>query len=219
MTCKWTITKEAINALPPIRYEGPVTLVSRPVDVEAACDWLARDGVLGFDTETRPAFKVGEVHPVALLQLAAAEHVFLFQLSRIDRYEPLRALLEAPHIVKAGVAIRDDVRSLRRSFEFQPANCRDLGRLARRPPVLTTGLRSLCAIFLGGRLPKTTQMTNWSRPELTAAQISYAATDAWISRQLYMHWLRGEPPRHGSLIEPPPADDDARPAVNSSSAN
>lgn len=184
-----TIAREQVNALPLARYEGPVTVISRPRDVHAAVDYLRDECLLGFDTESRPSFRRGDNHPVALLQLAGAEKVFLFQLQLIEHLEPVLALLGDPAIRKTGVAIRDDIRKLQEIGWFEPANFVEISDLSRRLDVGVTGLRNLSAMFLGYRVSKGAQVTNWARPDLTDQQITYAATDAWISRMLHLKFV------------------------------
>jgi ribonuclease D len=149
-------------------------------------DYLRDETLLGFDTESRPSFRRGDNHPVALLQLAGVERVFLFQLQLLDNLDPLFSLLADPAIRKAGVAIRDDIRKLRDLAEFSQANFVEISDLSRRLEVNNTGLRSLCAMFLGFRVSKGAQVTNWARRDLAENQIAYAATDAWVSRLLYL---------------------------------
>jgi ribonuclease D len=184
-----TIAREQVNALPLARYEGPVTVISRPRDVHAAVDYLRDETLLGFDTESRPSFRRGDNHPVALLQLAGAEKVFLFQLQLIEHLDPVLALLGDPAIRKTGVAIRDDIRKLQEIGWFEPANFVEISDLSRQLDVGVTGLRNLSAMFLGYRVSKGAQVTNWARPDLTDQQITYAATDAWISRMLHLKFV------------------------------
>jgi ribonuclease D len=181
-----TIAKDKINDLPLARYEGPVSVIAKQRDLLEAVDYLRDESLLGFDTESRPSFRRGDNHPVALLQLAGVERVFLFQLQLLDNLDPLFSLLADPAIRKAGVAIRDDIRKLRDLAEFPQANFVEISDLSRRLDVSNTGLRSLCALFLGFRVSKGAQVTNWARRDLAENQIAYAATDAWVSRLLYL---------------------------------
>lgn len=48
------------------------------------------------------------------------------------------------------------------------------------------GLAALCGMALGFNICKRTQMSNWEREVLSKKQIEYAATDAWVSRELYI---------------------------------
>jgi ribonuclease D len=181
-----TISKEAINALPMISWEGPVELVESVEAAEAAVFELQKESLLGFDTETRPCFKKGEYHPPALVQLANAHKVWLFRICRMDTLKPLIPLLENPAVLKSGVAIQDDVKELRRLEEFSPAGFVDITSISVPAGIGSRGLRALCGILMGGRISKKAQVSNWAREKLDARQINYAATDAWISRELYL---------------------------------
>lgn len=182
------ITREEMNALPIRRYEGEVCLVESADVLERAAAEILREAVVGFDTETRPAFRKGESHLPSLAQVATARTVYLFPLQRLDCSALLAELLGAPHIVNAGVALADDLRQLRQLFEFTPAAALDLGHVARRHGLKQTGLRNLTGIFLGTRIPKGTKTTNWAAPRLTPQQVTYAATDAWACRELYLRF-------------------------------
>ena len=184
-----TVDKVAINQLPLFRYDGPITLVSRQEDVQPALEVLAESPVLGFDTETRPTFQKGQNFPVALLQLAGANHVFLFQLGKLEDYGGLFRMLSDPDVLKVGIALHDDVKKLQALHEFPAAGFLELSSISTKAGIVNTGLRALAAILLGHRVSKGAQVTNWSRSQLTAAQIQYAATDAWVSRFLYVRML------------------------------
>lgn len=204
-----TISSEQINALPLRSYTGPISIVSTAPDLAASALYLRDEQVIGFDTETRPSFRAGEQHPVSLLQIAGEEHVFLFQLSLLPDLGPLLPILESPRIRKVGVAIQHDVNQLRRHHAFTPRGVVDIGDLARGLGILNTGLRPLSAMFLGFRVAKGAKTTNWSAPALTAGQIVYAATDAWVSRQLYVTLASGARPLYGELAaRDEPADDE-----------
>ena len=183
-----TITPEQVNALPIGRYEGEVCLVERPEHLERAAADLLQESVVGFDTETRPAFKVGQSYPPALAQFAGARAVYLFALQRVDCSAVLRELLSSERIVKAGVGLADDLRALSKSFEAKPKSLVDLSTVAKRHGVKKTGVRTLAALYLGFRIPKGTKTSNWAAPRLSAQQVTYAATDAWACRELYLRF-------------------------------
>ena len=143
--------------------------------------------MLGFDTETRPTFKRGQTFPPSLLQLASPHTVFLFQLGKLQQRDALRALLGNPRISKVGVAVHDDILKLQELVDFQAAGFLDLSTFTRKNGIVNTGLRNLVALFLGFRISKAAQVTNWSKSMLTEAQITYAATDAWVSLLLHQH--------------------------------
>jgi ribonuclease D len=181
------ISREAVNELPIRRYEGEVVLVATPAEAERAAAEFAAERVAGFDTETRPAFRAGVSYAPALAQVATARTVYLFQLQRADFSRILGALL-ASATVKAGVGLRDDVRQLQAVFAFAPSALVDLGEVARRHGLEKSGVRTLAALFLGFRIPKGTKTSNWASPRLSPQQVTYAATDAWACRELYLRF-------------------------------
>lgn len=180
------LSREEINELPIKRYEGEVRIAESAHDLEGAASAWREERVVGFDTETRPAFKPGESYLPALAQIATGRTVWLLPLHRLDGSGALRALLGAEHTVKAGVGMPDDMRALRKSFEFAEKAVLDLGAVARRHGLKQSGVRYLAARFLGTRIPKGAKTSNWASPRLSPQQIAYAATDAWICRELYL---------------------------------
>jgi ribonuclease D len=179
------ISKEDINLLPLASWQGPTHLVRTVEEVKGAVARLSLTTVLGFDTETRPAFRKGQKFSPSLLQLASDDEVFLFQLKRTGLPNCLRALLGNPAIVKAGVAPDFDLLSLQELDTFHPQGFVDLARIARRKGIKNQGLRGLAAVVCGIRISKSARTTNWANNELTVQQIQYAATDAWIGREIY----------------------------------
>lgn len=184
------ITKEEINRLPMRQYEGPLHLIRTADDAERAAEKLKSETLLGFDTETRPTFRAGEYYPPSLLQLAAAGEVFLFQLRLTGLTPGLCAVLAAPEILKAGVSIRDDLKELRKLADFEPGGFVELATHAKKANVKNLGLRGLAALLLGFRISKREQTSNWARNDLSESQLRYAATDAWLGREIHLHMDR-----------------------------
>jgi ribonuclease D len=183
------MTREEINRCPVARWEGPVEVVRSEKQLNRAAEELGRERVLGFDTETRPAFKKGQKYSPALVQLAGEKRVYLFQLRHCGFREPLAALLADPAIIKAGVSLAYDLKELRALAPFNAAGFTELADLAGQKGIKNNGLRGLAAVVLGLRITKSAQTTNWARKELTESQIRYAATDAWVGRELYFRLL------------------------------
>ena len=179
-------SKEEVNTLPLYRYDGEVILVQQPEQLEEALVRMRREWVLGLDTESRPNFRKGGMNNPALLQVACSSVVFLIQLSQTGLTDDLLALLEDPTVLKAGVAIGDDMRLLSRIRPFTPDGVVDLGNVARKRGLCTQGLRTLAANFLAARISKGAQCSNWESKKLTPQQVLYAATDAWASREIYL---------------------------------
>ena len=182
---KRSLSKDEINALPLRRYNGAVHIVNSKLMLRKALAGLTGERVLGFDTETRPTFGKGPENPPALLQLATSQATYLFQLQRVSLPESIRNILSNSEIIKAGIAVHDDIRVLQRIAPFQAAGFVDLSDIARRNGLQTMGLRNMAANLLGFRISKTAQCSNWEAPRLSPKQILYAATDAWVSRELH----------------------------------
>jgi|SRR4051812_39864940 ribonuclease D len=183
-------TPEAVNDLPIRRYEGEVRLVQTQEEAERAMADFAAERVVGFDTETRPTFRAGESHPPALAQAATARAVYLFPLLRMTAsatlIATLAALIASPTTAKAGIGLADDLRQLRKVFTVEPSAIVDVGAVARRHGLEKSGVRTLAALFLGFRVPKAAKTSNWAARQLSPQQIAYAATDAWVCRELYL---------------------------------
>ena len=180
------LSKDEINDLPLRRYEGEVRLINTEDKVPEAVEHLSREPLLGFDTETRPSFKKGVEYPPALLQLAGEHQVYLFQINRIPFSSGLAGLLADDRIIKTGVAVSDDILGLQKITPFEPAKFLDLGDLSRKLNLSTNGLRTLAANLLGFRISKRAQRSDWGQNKLSRRQIIYAATDAWVGRELYL---------------------------------
>ena len=176
--------------LPLRRYHGPVSLVASTQEAARALREIERESVVGLDTETRPTFKKGDYHPPSLLQIATAHRVYLFQLLQLRSHDALVRVLENPGIVKAGVALAHDLAMLRNGFPFQEKCVIDLGDVARHHGSGQAGIRTLAGLCLGFRISKGGRTSNWANPRLTESQIIYAATDAWVSRELYLHFQK-----------------------------
>jgi ribonuclease D len=186
-------------SLPIRRYEGEARLIDSSLALEHALADIRAERVVGFDTETRPAFRRGESYLPSLAQVATARAVHLFPLQRMDFSAALAELLGAPGIVKAGIGIGDDLKALKKLFAFQEASVIDVGSLAKKWGIEQTGLRNLAGIVLGIRIPKGKRTSNWAAAKLTRQQIFYAAMDAWAVRELY---LKLEIPSANSGTEP-----------------
>jgi len=199
------ISKAELNELPLIAWEGRIEILDTIKTMEAAVAKLRTQPLLGFDTETRPTFKKGQYYPPALIQLGTADCVYLFRISRTKTFAPLLPLLEDANILKTGVAIKDDVKELQAMEAFEPVGFVEITDLTVKQGIENRGLRALAGLLLGGRISKAAQVSNWARRELDPKQIRYAATDAWISRELYLKVAPERPPENS-----PPVDRRAR---------
>ena len=184
-----SITTEEISELPVASFRGRTFLVDDAGMFERVLPLLESKSVLGFDTETKPSFKKGKRTGVSLLQLADASEAFLFRLNKIGLPDELKSVLEDPSVLKIGVAVHDDLRALERVRRFNPVNFLDLQKYTEGFRIEDNSLRKLAAIVLKVRISKSQQLSDWESPVLSEAQKSYAATDAWVCREIY-HALR-----------------------------
>ena len=185
------VGKEHINTLPVCSFDGQIHLISDIKDLSYAIKTLRKYSVLGFDTETRPVFRKGVKHNVSLLQLSTPKEAFLFRLNHLGFPKELVEILEESAILKVGIAILDDVRGLKKLSNFKADGFIELADIASDLGIVTCGLRNLAAIFLGVRITKKAQLTNWERPVINTKQSLYAATDAWICLEMY-YFLKRE---------------------------
>jgi len=181
-----SITRETLNELPVKRYEGPIHFVDTPALLHAARIDILAERALGFDTETRPAFRKGESYLPSIAQVATANGVHILPLRYTDTHGLLAEMLATAAIAKIGVSLAYDLRTLKQVFPFHERHIVDLGIIAKRHGYEQTGVRNLAGLLLGYRVPKGAKTTNWAAPHLTPAQIAYAATDAWVCRELYL---------------------------------
>ena len=184
------MTPEELAQLAIRIYEGPIRLITMPEGLTQAVRAIRAEKVVGLDTETRPAFRKGESYLPCLVQIAAASEVFLFQLKRMDFSGALKEILENPALVKAGIGLADDFKGLKKVFPFQPQNLVDLSLVAQTQGFIQSSVRSLAGELLGFRITKGTSTSNWAAHQLTPKQITYAATDAWVCRELYLHFQK-----------------------------
>jgi ribonuclease D len=184
------IDKEAINGLPLGQWTGQVLVVSETDNLSEIIPALQEEKILGFDTETRPAFRKGQHFSPALLQLSTADIVFIFQLSKLGIPESVLEILSNKEIIKAGVSLDYDLRELKKTADFSPHGFVDLAKMAKKLGIKNQGLRGLCGALLGFRISKSARTSNWSKKQLSPSQICYAATDAWVGRELFLKMER-----------------------------
>ncbi len=181
-----SITDEEVAELPLSFFEGKIHLIEKVEQMTDAVNYLKKQTILGFDTETRPTFKKGQNHQVALLQLSTADEAFLIRTNLIGLSPGLIKVLASPSILKIGVAIRDDIKILQRIAPFKPGGFIELQDLVKDFGIENFSLKKLAAIVTGVRISKTQRLSNWEAHVLTEQQQIYAATDAWIAYHIYI---------------------------------
>jgi ribonuclease D len=184
------ITKEEIAMLPLNGYQGEVLLITNKPQAEKAIEEIKKCDIIGMDTEARPAFRRGVIYPVSLLQFATDKKVYLFRLLQTGVLPGILEILEDKNKIKIGIAPGDDMKDLAKSKHFHPQNIIDLNKFAQQNGFESIGAKKLSALVLGIRISKAQQVSNWEAKRLSAAQIKYAATDAWICREIYLKLIK-----------------------------
>ena len=179
------LSKNEINALPLIQYEGDIEILTSKDNIQAAINDLKYYDLIGFDTETKPTFVKGPLNPPSIMQLACDDKVYIFQFDSDEIFKQLSLILSNKNITKCGVSVDRDLIELMYLSPFDPISFVDLGNVARENEIPHHGLRGLVAMFLKHRISKGSQTSDWSKISLSDSQISYAATDAWVSLELF----------------------------------
>lgn len=186
-----TISHDEINALPLKAFMGEILLITKATQLPEAFAEIQKHKVVGFDTETKPAFVKGQVFKVALLQLAIPGKVFLIRLNMTGLSPEITDFFENEKIIKAGVGLRDDIKTLHRLGKFTPEGFAELSTMARETGLEVESVKKLTALLLGFRISKGAQTSNWEAEQLNEKQIVYAATDAWVCLEIYKKLKKG----------------------------
>uniref|UniRef100_UPI004028BB28 3'-5' exonuclease n=1 Tax=Prevotella sp. TaxID=59823 RepID=UPI004028BB28 len=177
--------KSIINSLPLVTFPGKIIVVLNEYEAERAVEYLLSCDVLGVDTETRPAFRKGNNHKVALLQVATRKECFLFRLNHLGLPKSLLRLLSNKQVPMVGLSWHDDLMSLHRREQFEPGWFIDIQDIIGNLGIVDKSLQKLYANLFGEKISKRQRLTNWEADVLTDRQKEYAAIDAWACIKLY----------------------------------
>lgn len=186
-----SITPEEIELYELSWFRGEIVLVDDMAGFYEVLPRLLNSWILGFDTETKPSFRKGRKNNVSLIQLATEDLACLIRINRIGIPAELAGILSDPGVIKAGVAVHDDIKFLRKVKGFTPSGFVDLQKFVKDYGIESSGLKKLTAIILGFRISKRQQVTDWEAEKLSDAQMIYAATDAWVCQKIYKKLING----------------------------
>ena len=186
------INAENLAALEVIKFPGKIVTVNTENEAYTAAESLMNETVVVIDTETRPSFRKGIMHNVALVQISTWDTCYLFRICRINNIHAIKQILESTGTLKIGLSLKDDFAGLRRLLPIIPHHYIELQQYATAFGIEEMSLQKIYALLFGRKISKTQQLSNWEAPELTNAQQLYAATDAWACLHIYKA-LKGEP--------------------------
>ena len=189
-----SISAEELEKLDYVSFPGKIYVIdSVGAEFNRALAYLRSQPIIGFDTETRPCFSHGQSsYGVSLLQLSGPDKAFLFRIKDIGMHRRLCSLLANGKVIKVGAAIHDDIRGLQKHHDFVPAGFVDLQKIVWEWGIRDKSVKKMSAIILGFRISKTQQLSNWEAPALSESQCKYAATDAWVCREMYIRLMASE---------------------------
>ncbi|MEY4695354.1 MAG: Ribonuclease [Pseudomonadota bacterium] len=186
-----TPDKEAIALLPPFERLGldRITLVSTPLQAQDASEQLMQCRAWGFDTESKPTFKVGESSDGPhVLQLSTPQRAWVFQLHDPGCRAIAAQLLAAPGIVKAGFGLGDDRKRIIHKLGIEPQGILELNTVFhQRGYRKDMGVKGAVAVLFHQRFIKSKKAatSNWANARLSEAQLVYAANDAYAAIRVW----------------------------------
>ncbi len=145
---------------------------------------------IGFDTESKPTFKVGEVSSGPhLIQFATSERAYLFQVGTPGCIDAAKRVLETDRVFKVGFGLASDRSHLLSRLGIDLRHSVDLGSTLRyHGKKGQVGLRGAVAAVLGAVIAKSRSVStsNWANKNLTEAQQRYAANDAYAALMVFL---------------------------------
>ena len=156
------ITKAEIAGMPKVQFSGRIFVIYTETDAEKAVEYLRTQHIVGVDTETRPSFKRGMSHKVALLQIATSDTCFLFRLNRIGMPTFLQDFLMGDTL-KIGLSLKDDFLMLRRRKDVhaEEGNWIELQDYVGRFGIEDRSLQKIFANLFGQKISKSQRLSNW----------------------------------------------------------
>ena len=186
-----TPDKEQINLLDAFdRLDlHQIQMVTTADQAASALQALQGENALGFDTESKPTFAKNEASTGPhIVQLSTLQKAWIFQLEDAECRRAVGQLLESPHIVKAGFGLGDDKKRITYKLGVDLQGVLDLNAVFKAKGYRKDmGVRGAVAVLFNKRFIKSKKAStsNWANPQLTEAQIIYAANDAYAAIRVY----------------------------------
>ncbi len=186
-----TPDKETIALLPEFPRLGldRITLVNTGPQAKLAHDALITSPAWGFDTESKPTFRVGEASDGPhVLQLATGDRAWVFQLHDPECRAIAADLLARPGIAKAGFGLGDDRKRIIQKFGVEPAGILELNTIFKAQGYRKEmGVKGAVAVLFNQRFQKSKKAatSNWANLRLSESQLVYAANDAYAAYRVW----------------------------------
>ena len=177
--------KKDIKALPTVTFPGRIITIMTEGEAERAVNYLLAGDIVGVDTETKPSFRRGEQHKVALLQASNRDTCFLFRLNLTGITPAIKRFLEDRTVKKIGLSWHDDLRGLKSRTEFTPGWFIELQDMVPQIGIEDMSLQKLYANLFHQKISKRQRLSNWESPILDDKQKQYASIDAWACIRIY----------------------------------
>ena len=183
---KNTIDKAEIAGMTKVEFPGRIFVIYTEAEADKAIAFLKNQPIVGVDTETRPSFKRGMSHKVALMQISTEDTCFLFRLNRIGMPASLQEFLQSD-IMKVGLSLKDDFQVIRRrkNVHAEEGNWIELQDYVARFGIEDRSLQKIYANLFGQKISKSQRLSNWEAETLSESQQQYAAIDAWACVKIY----------------------------------
>ena len=182
--------KTALASLKRVVFNGRIEVIYTVTQAERAVDFLLSQPLLGFDTETRPAFSKGQHYKCSLMQVSTPNICFLFRLNSIGMCPAIVRLLSDRQVTKVGLAWNNDLLGLHQLGDFKAGSFVDLQGLVKEIGIEDQSLVKIYANLFGERISKAERLSNWERDILKDSQKLYAAIDAWACVKIYEEVMR-----------------------------
>ena len=176
------------------RFDGlaldRIVTPSTPEEFAQAVDDILTFAQIGFDTESKPTFTVGELSSGPhLIQFATPTKAYLFQIGIPGCVEAAKWVLETDQVLKVGFGLASDRSRLRTRLGIELRHSVDLGSALRyHGKKGQVGLRGAVAAVLGAGISKSRSVStsNWANKNLAEAQQRYAANDAYAALMVFL---------------------------------
>ncbi|MFW1774828.1 3'-5' exonuclease [Acinetobacter seifertii] len=184
------LDKASIQQLPPFKNlnHQNIVVIENIEQCKTIEEELKAAIFLGFDSESKPTFRVGEVSTGPhLIQLATEHKAYLFHVNS-STLKFLQPILSKPKQLKVGFGLKNDKHIFhKKGIELE--SCIDLAKgFSHFGFTQQMGVQKAVALLFGQYLSKSKKVgtSNWAQKPLTPQQISYAAADAYAALLVFL---------------------------------